>query len=84
VSVVEKWWVSFEIWSWKLGVGDEASSSVHGDLAGDKGWVGLWRQGFGLGRNQICRSLDERWNCGWTPETGVGVGMMRVLCVHGS
>jgi hypothetical protein len=29
------------IWPWKLGVGEEASSPVRGDLAGDGGWVGL-------------------------------------------
>ena len=40
-SVVGQWWVSFEIWLWKLGVGEEASSPVRGDLAGDRGWVGL-------------------------------------------
>jgi hypothetical protein len=25
------------------------------------GWVGSWRQGFGLGRNQIRQSLGECW-----------------------
>jgi hypothetical protein len=54
-SVTEEWWVSNEIWPWKLGVGEEASSPVRGDLVGDGGVgrVGSWRQGFGLGRNQI-------------------------------
>jgi hypothetical protein len=50
-SVAEKWWVSSEIWPWKLGVGEEASSPVRGDLAGDGGWVGLGRGGKGLGRS---------------------------------
>jgi hypothetical protein len=39
--IAEEWWVSSEIWLWKLGVGEEASLPVRGDLAGDKGWVGL-------------------------------------------
>jgi hypothetical protein len=47
-SVTEEWWVSSEIWLWKLGVGEEASLSVRGDLAGDRGWVGSWRQGYRL------------------------------------
>ena len=41
--VTRKWWVSFEIWMWKLGVGEEALSPIHGDLAGDESWVGLGR-----------------------------------------
>jgi hypothetical protein len=73
--VVGELWVSSEIWPWKLGVGEEASLLVRGDLAGDGGWVGLWRQGFGLGRNQIRRSMGECRNCGWASETGVWVGM---------
>jgi hypothetical protein len=72
--VIREWWVSSKIWPWKLRVGEEASSSVHGDLARDRGWVGSWRQGFGLGRNQIRQSLGKRRNCGWAPETGVGGG----------
>jgi hypothetical protein len=32
---------AYEIWPWKLGVGEEASSSVQGYLAGVGGWVGL-------------------------------------------
>ena len=58
-SVAEKWWVSSEIWPQKLGVGEEASSPVHGDLAGDGGWVGSCRKGFGLGRNHI-HWLDQK------------------------
>jgi hypothetical protein len=50
-SVAEEWWVSFEIWPCKLSVGEEASSPVHGDLAGDGGWVSLGCGGKGLGWN---------------------------------
>jgi hypothetical protein len=46
--VAGEWWVSSEIWPWKLGVGEEASPPVRGDLAGDGGWVGLGRGGKGL------------------------------------
>ena len=38
-SVAKEWLVSSEIWPWKLGVGEEASSPVRGDLARDEGWV---------------------------------------------
>jgi hypothetical protein len=51
-SVTGEWWVSSKIWLWKLGVGEEASLPVRGDLARDRGWVGLgvgsWRQGYRL------------------------------------
>jgi hypothetical protein len=48
-SVAGEWWVSSEIWPWKLGVGEEASSPVRGDLARDGGWVGFGHGGKGLG-----------------------------------
>jgi hypothetical protein len=69
--------VSSEIWPWKLGVGEEASSPVRGDLAGDEVWVGLGRGGKGLGWGGI--KFAGVWAnagyCGWTLEMGVGVGM---------
>jgi hypothetical protein len=46
-SIAGEWWVSSEIWPWKLGVGEEASLPVCGDFSGDGGWVG---SGVGLGR----------------------------------
>jgi hypothetical protein len=38
-SIVREWWVSSEIWQWKLGVGEKASLPVCGDLTRDRGWV---------------------------------------------
>jgi hypothetical protein len=78
VSVAKKWWVLFEIWPWKLGVGNEASSPVREDLAEDEvglGWIGLGCGGKGLGwggikfagvwANVETVGGHRRWGLGW-------------------
>jgi hypothetical protein len=70
-SVTGKWWVSSEIWLWKLGVGEEASVVRWFGRVRMVGSVGEdWGRTVGL-RCFVCRRSMSKRRILW-----VGVGMM--------